>query len=471
MSDISTGSISPASNEFLQAFFEDNLVIDLLAIELRQLDENEPEIYTGKGFLKVNRDRNFEFRMYADKDENHSKYFIESLKRLQLHKAGEIIPRNEYFRMESKDINGNTWNSEQVEISLSTSQQGTVILGTLQAPLINKISSLTPTSKAKLRLRFFNDLPVHYSGVTYTQTTENGQAVNTVIEENHAKFLANNYDITVRKVEPKLGSTVLLATSKDEQLHQALELRVEEALSYVTAGKVRWALCEKRIGSCRELTIVPRSDFDRSFLEPPVHHKGATQSDFWQLFCKYFDFILPYPNEEAYHPLSLQLYHVVNGSARDLSLIALLVSITVEGILKICFEDLAKPQQSFVDSIEKIKGLIDRLKCADDNLKGRIKCSVDQMKQSRAKDRLKLLAQQWIITKEQMKTWDKLRNASAHADKNFAPEKVQELAFSCHVVYIMMHRLVLQAIGYSGQYINYGITGWPVENFEAKALE
>lgn len=470
MSDLSMEPLSPISKEFLQAFYEDSLIIDLPSIKLQRLDENNPEIYTGKGFLRIRRDHNFEMRVYADKNEDYSKYLIQSLKRLQLHKSGEIIPRSEYFRLESIDINGSSWYSEQVEISLSASQHGTVIVGTLQAPLINKTTSLSSTPKAKIRLRFFNDLPVHYSGVRFTQASEGGQPVDTQVEENHETFPANNYEITIRKVDPELGSTVLIATSKDEKLHPAIELRLEEALSYVTASKVRWALCEKRIGTSREITIIPRSELNRSFLEPPLHHKGQTSNDFWQLFGKYFEFILPYSSEDAYHPLSLQIYHVVNGSARDLSLIALVVSIAIEGVLKVCFEDLAKPQQSFIASLEKVKSLIDRLKCADESLKGRIKGSLDQMKQSRAKDRLKLLVEQGIITKEQTKTWDKLRNASAHADKNFAPEKVQELALSCHIVHVMMHRLVFQAIDYSGQYVNYGTVGWPTENFEAKSL-
>lgn len=470
MSDISMEPLSPTSTpQFLHAFFEDSLVIDLLNIELLQLDESQPETYTGKGFLRIFRDRNFEFRMYADSNQHHGEYFTRAWKRLEARKPGQQIARNEYFQLAGTDINGNKWCSEQVKVNPSTTSQGTVIVGTLYAPLIHKRSDLPQAQRASIKLYFFNELPLYFSGVAHTQTTENGRPVRSILEENHANFSSSNYDFSVRKVEPKSGSTILLATSSSPSLHAAIELRIEEALSYVTASKVRWCLCEKRHGTSRELTITPRSDVDRSFLGPPVPHDGQTATDFWQLFDAYFKFVISHPDEDEYHPLSLQLYHVINGTARDLSLIALLLCVAVEGVLKTCFADLAKPSQTFVDSLEQVKKLIRRIKCLDDRLKARIVGSVDAMNQSRANDKLKLLIQLGTITRKQTDTWQGLRNASAHADKNFAPEKAQELSSSCHAVYTMLHQLVFQAIGYSGQHVNYGTTGWPVENFHAKA--
>src|SRR5687767_5056594 len=76
------------------------------------------------------------------------------------------------------------------------------------------------------------------------------------------------------------------------------------------------------------------------------------------------------------------------------------------------------------------------------------------------------------ITAEDIEAWSRTRNPAAHAGL-VAPTKdrdeTQVLLNRYHRVLNMLNRIVLQLIGYTGQYTDYSRPGWPDVEFPAAA--
>ena len=69
-----------------------------------------------------------------------------------------------------------------------------------------------------------------------------------------------------------------------------------------------------------------------------------------------------------------------------------------------------------------------------------------------------------IITKEMVKTWQSLRNESAHANKielnNLKLQKNFNQYFTCLSLYYL---ILFNIIGYNKKFRNYSKEDWPVE--------
>jgi hypothetical protein len=95
------------------------------------------------------------------------------------------------------------------------------------------------------------------------------------------------------------------------------------------------------------------------------------------------------------------------------------------------------------------------------DLKERIKGSVEQLKQSRAGDKMMVLAKRGAITAEGAKAWQELRNISVHAYQHPSSHLRKTLG----TVRTLFYELVFCAIGYRGYYHDYGTPGWPLRQY------
>lgn len=313
---------------------------------------------------------------------------------------------------------------------------------------------------------FFDDLRVPLNEYVVTETTLGTQTLSTKICPKFARFEAENFHFEVQNTEPEKGSTVVRVSSSANDLPEGIETRIEESLRYVTLAPVRWCIFEKKVKDTLEVAIVPMSEKQTLFFSEPLDHRRPDcANDFWRLFVAYFQHVVNHSEPKCYHPLSAQLFHVISGEARQLTLVGLLVSVAVEGVLNCEYADLAKPSDTFKASLSQVDTLIQRLKCADATLSARLRGALSPMKSSSTSDKLKALEANGIVTKDMVKTWKKLRNTTAHAAVRPDPKALQGMFEQCNVVYTMLNRMIFYAIGYSGNYQDFATPGWPIGKF------
>jgi hypothetical protein len=70
-----------------------------------------------------------------------------------------------------------------------------------------------------------------------------------------------------------------------------------------------------------------------------------------------------------------------------------------------------------------------------------------------------------VIKEDEYKNWQKLRNTTAHGGLHIPRGELQKLLNSVYKATTSLNKLVFQAIGHRGRYIDYSISGWPEATF------
>jgi hypothetical protein len=199
----------------------------------------------------------------------------------------------------------------------------------------------------------------------------------------------------------------------------------------------------------------------------PIGRSIFYPKDFWQLFALYLRHVIRSADSEHYSPLSAQLRALINSATQDLTVLGLLVSVAVEGVLNLEFADQGKPTEEFVSAVDATKKVLARLRCVSEPLRARATGALEQMKTPRASDKLKDLVAAGLITKDMVDSWAALRNASAHATIDPTSFDTQKLWSKCLAVYALLNLLVFKAIGYSGEFTDYSAYNWPIRKVPA----
>ncbi len=462
---------SPVTDTFLRAFATGSVLIDCPRITVRQLAEKKPQVFNGRGMLSLLAGEEFQLRMYVNDDCIDQHHPIEEFLRMAQCVSGEVIPPEEYFELSATDISGFEWSCGKIQAKIHGGCHGIVITGRLIDVLRHRMSGLTATLPSLMSMFFFDNLQIPFNQFVLTQSTSGERTLSSKILPEFARFDAGDFHFEIQKAEPEKGSTILRVSSSIQSLPDGIETRVEESLRYLTLNPIHWCIVDKRVGDTREVAIVPRRVAQSPIFDEPLDHSRQDCAvDFWRLFVAYFQHVVSHPEPQNYHPLSAQLFHVISAETRQLDLLGLLVSVAVEGVLNCEFADLAKPSDVFKTSLDQIGKSIRRLRCADAKLAARLQGVLTPMKSSRPKDKLKVLEDTGVITKDMVKKWEKLRNTTAHAAVRVDPAETQAMLTQCYIVYTMLNRLIFQAIGYSGKYQDFSTLGWPIEEFKAPSV-
>lgn len=451
---------SPITPEFVKALSNGTMALDCLSVVFHQLSDQAPKCYQGRGLLLL-RDGEFQFRIYADKGDNDAKEALDELFQVTRWVPGEEIPKDEYFELWAKDISGYEWTCSKVQVKRHGGVYGLVLTGHMFDVLKNEASSNGPHRRSSLTLHFFEELNVPLNRWMLTRSEVNGQVTQSKNEQVRAEFASSGLRFVVEKTSPEKGSTIVNVFS-DDPLPDGLETRVEETLRYVTMRPVRWCLLQRRSSGSLLVSLVPTKKCGKPLFDEPLDPRPYLADDYWSLFVAFFEYVSQHPNPTDYHPLSVQLFHLTEGETRQLDSVGLMVSVAVEGVLKCLYSNIGAPSDAFLLEVERIREEIKKMTFNDEALRGRLDGALNAMKSIRPGDQMKELVEQGVITAPQQKTWTKLRNSSAHAAAKFDPDSINKLWAECMTVYTLLNRLIFNAIGYKGQFCDYGTRGWPI---------
>jgi hypothetical protein len=330
--------------------------------------------------------------------------------------------------------------------------------------LINgQIQSITahldmPVRQHFLSLHFFEeyDVPLHLM----SKTEERGDVS---YVRDRAEFEACGSKFVVRKRNGSGETTVEVVS--ENPFPPAFDLRIQEALQYLTAKTAMWRARVQGNGQEQHLELAsPSRKAQRTHFDPPispaamdVHQHG------WKLFGKYLAYVIANTDDTYWNPVAYHLYNACEATAGSLDAWAVGVSVAVEAVASLIERGKEKD--------ERVAQLQKRLRTwlwlaqsvIEGDLAKRFNGLIDRMSEKRVVDTLYALAATGHLEKEYIKAWSYLRNRHVHPNLSDLkkPDQVdyQRLIDNIHRVEVILRQLTFYLIGYEGPFTDYGNHG------------
>jgi hypothetical protein len=422
--------------------------------------------FGGPGVIRIESSRKIRFAVYADTFDRAS----EPERGL----SGELVPDDTVYGLSAIDESGIEWTSARVlrfRVQPNSDMTRALVTGDLSEicsnhRFLSEGMSLTLARKS-LTLSVFEQIDIPLNTRTVTSRHLDGDEFPLGgAELNVAKLETENYKFSFTRHDDLLELRV-----EGEAIAPAIESRVIESLQFVLARPIRWMM----LNEDRDATIysriraVKRDRAIKSYL-PPIDSLDFYDKTkcVWPLFVKYFEYIAGHEGPN-WHPLSRFVYSTFEARAAGYDTYRLVLGVAVEGILNRLFKHVHKPDKSYLLVVDTIEKHLQGWSCMSSHeeelsFRNRFASWCDHLRAPSASDRLWALRDKGLVSPTEFDAWKQLRNKTAHADQ---PDQLptQGEIDQVDTVTTLMHKLVFQAIGYTGKYTDYGSHGFPIRDF------
>jgi hypothetical protein len=453
----------PLTEKFISAYVDRSLEIDCSKVTLREGKEHSPQIFEGPGLIAQDKAGAFQLRMFP-RDVSQLIGF-QMLFANQNVPPGVLLPPEAFYSLEATDWEGHTWTCPRVHPQMSSGRGGAVIRAEVD-PLLS-VRTASGASSHWLRLVYPETLKLAWNQSTHDTLMVGDRKLREKVERTRAEFAVGDLSFEIQRYDEVPVRTTVVVRSATP-MPAGIEWRVREALRFIMFRGVSWGIAEAATGSHHRIQIVPPQTMRRTLLDPPLQVVDRHE-DYWRLFGVYLKHVCKHADPSTFHPLSGQLNAILDAQSPHIEVLALLLSVTAEGILKHEFAQLAIPSKAFVAELDKAPALIQAMPC-DERLKSRLCGVLDGMRTSSVKDKLNALKEQGLVSESSIRAWEKLRNKAAHATQ-LDPLEHQEHLNRCYHVYELLLRLIYIAVGYEGTYRRYSAEQWPLAQFPPNPSE
>ena len=443
----------------LELISNNKFVLDYPKITLSpELPSTDKKSYTGSGSITQSETGEFLLKLYCDGAISTK----EALSRFLGTTVGKIVDDSEYYCLSAVDLEGRSWEAKRILPNIhSGPNPGYLVVGRLNE--ISYSSSLPKTlTKSSVNIKYRGDIDIPCNEGSMVETSIGGERRSRYANLNIAKFQTSGFEI---EIEKEKGWLSFWAVTQSCPITDAVITRFTEALQFVLMRTLHWSVIELFQQQTQETIVRASLENERksSRIQPPISFRSHDNAhSIWTLFGKYLEHVISYP-EKTWHPLFSLIHSVIESGNASLEAEALTLSVSTEGLLKREFPDLAVPDEEFKKQVDDARNLVEKSKVSD-SIKERTSGFFGSMLSPRAKDRLFVLKERELIDKELIKSWNDLRNSSAHAD---SPESVdlQTYLNRCNSVLVLFYHLVFLAIGYTGGYTDYSSYHYPMKSF------
>lgn len=135
----------------------------------------------------------------------------------------------------------------------------------------------------------------------------------------------------------------------------------------------------------------------------------------------------------------------------------------IEGVLKEAFPNEGEPSCEVTRAVEQLKDHIAEWS-GPEEIKNRARSMVGGISRARVIDRLRSLQTRGLVTPAYVDAWKKLRDPAAHGDQ-LDLRQLDATLERCFAAVTLMYQLIFGAIGYEGNYTDYGVRGWPLKRY------
>jgi hypothetical protein len=433
--------------------------LDLL--EMTLVRRGDPsDAYRGPGFVRQAAGGKLEFRIY---DRSRQTSFASRMMSLS---AGVIIPDEEFYDLEGRDLRGRIWRASQIlpNDEGTFGVDGCVCEGTIRE--ITCAEEAGPSAGDGLWMYLPGDFkPPTNAGTSHVAEALERKSLR--LDLNLWKIESGRYELLLTKAEDGLEVAVSVS---GEELPAHFDLRLEEALWFTLAFPAKWSILQRRRGGEHQCTIRALRDQPvRPRMQPPLNPgHGVQATHVGDMLLKYLEYVLPFAEADHYHPTSVAIIRSLRASAVSLDSEAWWLSAAVEGLARHSFPGLGRPGEKFLKDLDAAIDFIEKWD-GEPDLKKRIVKSLDGWRGANPREVLKQLVEKGVITEQQREAWNRLRHRMAHGHE--LGELIDELNGLCDLIHMALLRMLFEAIGYSGPYTDRSTPGWPQAEYVVKLRE
>lgn len=450
--------------DYLDALANIKFELDCYLIILTQDGNIEnPIIYKGPGTIFQENEEKFAVKLFCE-GKVDIKEVLGKINRLI---PGKIIERTNYYSLQAFDFSGNIWTASSIMPNIN----GGVDFDSF---LVSGVFSILHCHREESHQYKGTTLKLFYTGkhkipcntITRTHNIIGTEERGTSSKYNVAQFNINNIEYEILSEDDRL---IVYMFSNNEDIAKSTAQRVHEGLQFVLAKLNPWDVMLIQKGNVQYtiLRTVPHS-FQKSRVQPPLNFSDFDRvGDVWKLFELYINYCSTY-KEEDWHPLFNLIHKVIESGEASIEAHALTLAVSIEGLLKLAFQEIALPDSKYIENIQKANEEISNSKI-ELNLISRLQGALGAMKMPRAKDRLLILQQSGIVEERLVKSWNNIRNSSTHADSVNLIE-IQIYLDDCSSMCVLFYQLIFFTLGYDGEYTDYSVYGYPNKKYELKTL-
>lgn len=371
---------------------------------------------------------------------------------------GALIPEDEYIQFTARAYNNPIWNAVIPSSGLKPGTQGDgVAHGTIHR-LLNRFPRPEPGESTSARLVMRDT--IHFPATEYSEITvvREGRTHSQKRSRDYSTFQSGADNFVLMQ---GAHGTELLCRFPDNGVDQFRHVRIQEALQFALGQFLN--PCVVEITSAEWLDTELRSIGSRrrheSRQEPPLSFRSdPTRSEVYDIAAAYYEAIRTHTIED-WHPLSSHVYFLIEAGSTAIELQALGLSVATEGIAGTSFPDLAPVAPSFLEEIARLQEQLTSLEISE-TLRARISGALDAMKEVRNSDNIREFVSQNSLAQRLFKSWQKLRNSSAHGSQ-FDSSKVAKTLVRRNDVLYLAYAMILKYIGYQGMRTDYSLAGFP----------
>jgi hypothetical protein len=442
------------------------LHIDCVEMELLRNVAANAERYTGSGYIDQDDAGVITFRMYAATTENTSA--VERLQALMINKAGAVYGDADFFTLRAKDYSGSLWTAERLLPQSSWSSPVSSTDQSLpcwsgQISILARSPHGFPDPINSLSVHFFEEIDLPFTHMSRTEVTSGGSTTKQ-LSRDYIEFEATRWRFHVAK--SKEGFEVDVAS--DMPFPSDFEMRIVEALRFVTAHPLNWRVIVTRVAGQEFWRLSSEQKTTRvTALQRPLSCDLYEDfSNFWHLFGKYLEYVVTNSTDSDWNKCSVHLNHALEASANSADAWAVALCIAVEG----CAGLVDWTETPAANAHRKALGKYVRAHLKDVCLQGtdfekRATGLLGMLANPRLQDRLSPLVADGWVNAEHIEAWKQLRHPGAHGTvmqfSGLDSDQISAFLLKIHKASMLMHHLCFYLIGYQGPHTNYAMIGWP----------
>lgn len=306
---------------------------------------------------------------------------------------GKLIDRTNYYSLKSFDFAGNTWtaNSIMPDINGGIDYDSFLVTGNFTRLYCHREES-HEYKGTTLKLFYKGKYKIPCNTITKSKHIIGSEDRGTSSSYNVAQFNIDNIEFEILSEDDRL---IVYIFSQREELTKITAQRIHEALQFVLVNISPWDIFLIQKSNVQETVFrtVPKP-LQKSRVQPPLHFDAVDRDgNVWKLFELYLRYSFSHQNED-WHPLFVLIHKVIESGKASIEAYALTLAVSIEGLLKLFFHEIALPKDEFM---KKIKEANDDIKQSgiDENLKSRLQGMLGAMKMPRDKRQTILLATIW----------------------------------------------------------------------------
>lgn len=436
----------------LEQFKNKELTIDFVEVKVF----NKRKTYTGKGFITQDKDGKLKLKVFCRNKTNFEESIFGGTDITS--EVGELLKGDDYFSLSAKDLRGNIWKADRLLINTDVGVDGSIIAR-------SKIHELTSIQDYPVDAKKVNDFLIYpYSGkypvnmVTHSQETSI-RGTTRGFETNMAEYKIKSASVIAKQTKDFLEITVENKNVKDNISNN----HITEALEFILAKPMHLIYSQRIVGNRKIIRLRSFDNYQsRTIFQPPISISSIEFKSVNLLFKKYLEHIAKL-KKDSFHPIASFIHSVIQAGEGSIEALGLTLAVTIEGMINSEFTKLKTPKDISVKEKEDILNYIIAGKFPS-RIEERLKGMIENIDQTRAKDKLYKLQKNGIIQADEIKAWDKLRNPAVHPNKN-KPKEINEYKDQIDRATVLLYKLIFLKIGYTGKFQNYSVKGWKSDEF------